>query len=350
MSARCYEETARRGAGEPFPVRDCPRRDWFDAPTWLRPDESWAILDNGRVGGYLYEHDQRSTLTTLGDDAPAVIRERARAAGLAPSPSRTGFAAFHAGVVVCDDGRGLAVGSICWDHPPLGLEAHAVSYEYENRRVAIARVGEDTRGVWVAGSLAQRPYDPWGLTYGHVAAMRSAGISGDWRRMSGDWWHRNGHQASLADREVELVGVGIVHTRGRPVPPDLQQPSLLHQRARDAAAVIASIQTSDRQRAEAVTRAVEAHERLTQAVGAVVVAARPDTPMQVAATASLRRVTHRARVHLGASMLARELRTVSAARRLMRASRGLTRALEELQVADLRGSIELAEVLPQELP
>lgn len=93
--------------------------------------------------------------------------------------SLTGYANFHRGYVVCDDGTEVATGPITvgTGHPDLSLSFRGAVEHYDHTGTAIADVvaGEDAHGVWIAGSL--RP----GVTDEQVRTLRASSLSGDWR-------------------------------------------------------------------------------------------------------------------------------------------------------------------------
>jgi hypothetical protein len=200
----------RNRARDPLPVPEYPSAEWFECPEWLEPDERFVLLDDGRVAGYILDHAARDDRT--------------------PAGSPSGFAAFHASGarVVLDDGTSLAVGPVGLGHPNVAgrrattpahadwlRDAHVASatafYRDPSRPRAVARVGEDPRGVWFAGYVVSP------LTFGQARGVRALGPSGHWAEMPGRWWaeqERAGRAASLRESDLDLVGIGLVVVPG----------------------------------------------------------------------------------------------------------------------------------------
>lgn len=127
---------------------------------------------------------------------------------LEPPRSRTGYAHFRIGSVLCSDGTLVATGPITLGgtHAPKRLGGRWVGptealRHYEDTTMAVADVacGEDEWGIWVAGII--RP----GTTPETVHALRASAPSGDWREVGGN---------------LELVAVHAVNMPGFPPPKD----------------------------------------------------------------------------------------------------------------------------------
>jgi hypothetical protein len=84
-------------------------------------------------------------------------------------------------------------------HAPIRQDLATAAAHYEDTGAVVADVscGEDQHGIWVAGAL--RP----DVTDAQVRALRSAPLSGDWRRHGGG---------------LELVAALAVNVPGFPVP------------------------------------------------------------------------------------------------------------------------------------
>jgi len=124
-----------------------------------------------------------------------------------PEHSRTNYAHFHLGEVICDDGSRIAVGNLSMTTDPKAdgheydLYASAVQalahYDNTGLVVADARAGEDRFGPWIHGALR------YGLPDSRISALRASKPSGDWRPVAG---------------HPELIHVLMVNSPGFPVP------------------------------------------------------------------------------------------------------------------------------------
>jgi hypothetical protein len=110
-----------------------------------------------------------------------------------PPRSNASYAYFHTGSV-----EETPVGHITMNtgHALLTDDSHAAAAHYDNTGTCVADicVGEDEFGIWVAG--AARPD-------ADLDALRSASLSGDWRRIDGN---------------LELVAALAVNVPGFPIP------------------------------------------------------------------------------------------------------------------------------------
>lgn len=163
-----------------------PPAAWFADPQLDGPT-AITIDDSGRVYGHV---------------ALWGVEHIAIPGGYAPR-SRTGYAHFLTGEVVCSGGERLPVGKLTSGigHAPMrGVTAEqAAAHYYDNSDAVWAMVsaGEDATGIWVAGAV--RP----GLTDERLVEVRACGLSGDWRRHGGN---------------LEMVAALSVPTGGFPVP------------------------------------------------------------------------------------------------------------------------------------
>jgi hypothetical protein len=141
-----------------------PPSDWFADPQLPGPTRL-KITDEGRVYGHLGQlgvchTGYANVCITLPD-------------------SKTDYARFHQGDVVCADGERIAVGKITLGtgHANTSLAMRAAVEHYDNTGtvVAVVRAGRDSYGDWVAGSLVA------GLDPTRVAELRRSPLSGDWR-------------------------------------------------------------------------------------------------------------------------------------------------------------------------
>jgi hypothetical protein len=159
---------------------------WFtdpqlDGPTPLTIDEDGRIRGHAAVFGTCH----------IGFPQQCVTAPR----------SRSGYAYFATGALLCDDGTEVPVGSITMDtgHAPTSMsrQAAAAHYDHTGAVVADVAVGEDAYGIWVAGAL--RPT----VDEQTAARLRASALSGDWRRVGGG---------------LELVALLAVNVPGFPVP------------------------------------------------------------------------------------------------------------------------------------
>jgi hypothetical protein len=188
-----YEETVEPTAEQtslvasgflshPIPVT--PPRDWFLNPDLKKPTPL-TIDDSGRVYGHI---------------AAWHVNHIGMPRATKPPRSRSKYAYFHTGVCRTAEGVDVPVGqlTLAGGHAPLQADANAASRHYDDTASAIADVhaGEDSYGIWVAGSL--RPE----ATETQIRALRASSPSGDWRPIGG---------------ALELVAVCQVNVPGFPI-------------------------------------------------------------------------------------------------------------------------------------
>ena len=169
----------------------------FDAP--VSPPKEWftregespvaplTVSDEGRVSGYAATWNQCHV--AFPDQCVT-----------APH-SKTDYAYYLMGEVVCDDGSRVATGTVTLGTghagPGLGMTAATAHYDHTGTGVADVVVGEDEHGIWVAGAL--RP----SLSTATVRELRAAKLSGDWRNVDGN---------------LELCALLAVNVPGFPIP------------------------------------------------------------------------------------------------------------------------------------
>lgn len=117
-----------------------------------------------------------------------------------PPMSAAGYAHFHTGEVVCDDGTRVATGRLVvgCDHAAAQLIAPQAREHYDNTGLGWAdvRMYDGVFGPWGCGTLVP------GLDDATVRMLRSTSLSGDWRRIGGN---------------LELIAAQSVNTPGFPV-------------------------------------------------------------------------------------------------------------------------------------
>lgn len=167
-------------------ARTAPPRAAFNAPDLDGPTPL-TVSDTGRVFGHIATWDT----CHIGYPGQCVT----------PPSSPSGYAFFHTGAVVTDEGEEVAVGHLTIDtgHADANLRSPEALAHYDNSGTAVAyvRAGEDAHGIWVAGVV--RP----DATPEQVRALRASPISGDWRRIGAG---------------MELVAALGVNVPGFPVP------------------------------------------------------------------------------------------------------------------------------------
>jgi len=163
-----------------------PPSAWFEDPG-LAEATPLRVTEDGRVYGHLAVWD--SCHISHPDDC------------VSPPQSATGYAYFHTGAVLTSDGEEVAVGHLTMNTGHASQEKRALAalahYDDTGTVAADVRAGEDQFGIWVAGAMRST------LTEEQVRSMRSAPLSGDWRRVNGS---------------LELVAALAVNVPGFPVP------------------------------------------------------------------------------------------------------------------------------------
>lgn len=162
-----------------------PPSEWFADPA-LPALTALTIQDDGRVFGHLAGWGTEHTAMP----------------GMRPPRSASAYAYFHTGAVRTNDGQDLPVGHLTLDtgHAPTrGITPQQAMAHYDNTGTVWAdvRCGEDAWGIWVAGAM--RPNLPDDV----LRAARAAPLSGDWRKLAGEW---------------ELIAGLSVNVPGFPVP------------------------------------------------------------------------------------------------------------------------------------
>jgi hypothetical protein len=151
-------------------LHDIPPIEWFDEPDVEPEIGAITVTDEGRFFGYL---------------APKHVAHRAVKNKRLEVPTRNvDYGIWMNRVTIADDGKGgftrIATGPITMDcgHAPMSnrVTGSARTKHYDNSCsvVATARVGENSRGVWIAGSLLPD------VTPEQVRRMMALQLSGDW--------------------------------------------------------------------------------------------------------------------------------------------------------------------------
>lgn len=147
-----------------------PPKAWFADPKLTGPTKV-TVDSDGRVKGHLALFG--SCHLTFANTCVTVPR------------SQRGYADFHAGTTKTHEGEVLDTGVLTVDtgHADTGWRmADRVKAHYDNTgtAAAVVRAGEDSYGVWVAGSLVP------GADEELAQKLRRSPLSGDWRRVGGN--------------------------------------------------------------------------------------------------------------------------------------------------------------------
>lgn len=141
-----------------------PSKQVFDDPHLSRPTKV-TITADGRVYGHVALWN--TCHTGVGNSCV-----------LAPH-SKLGYAKFHTGNVLTSEGDVIEAGRITLGgghaNTRLGLIPAAEHYDNTCAQVAVVRAGEDSHGIWFAGSLLP------GVSDRRIAELRRSPLSGDWR-------------------------------------------------------------------------------------------------------------------------------------------------------------------------
>jgi len=161
-----------------------PPAEWFQNPK-LTKATPLTVTDEGQVYGHI---------------AAWHVDHIGMAYGTKPPRSKSKYSYFHTGVLRADDGNDYPVGqlTLAGGHAPLEASASDAARHYDDTGSAIADVhaGEDSYGIWVAGSLRTT------ATPEQIRALRASAPSGDWRPIGGS---------------LELVAVCQVNVPGFPI-------------------------------------------------------------------------------------------------------------------------------------
>lgn len=151
-------------------IPELPPVEWFAEPTEAPEIGAITVTEDGRFFGYL---------------APKHVAHRGFQKKRVTVPvGNVDYGIWMNRATLVDDGNGgytkLATGPITMDcgHAPMSsaIKGQARQAHYDNACsvVATARVGENSKGVWIAGALIP------GITSEQVARMMACQLSGDW--------------------------------------------------------------------------------------------------------------------------------------------------------------------------
>lgn len=151
-------------------IPELPPAEWFSEPAEVPEIGAITVTEDGRFFGYL---------------APRHVAHRGFSKKRVTVPvGNVDYGIWMNRATLVDDGNGgytkIATGPITMDcgHAPMSaaVKGAARQAHYDNACsvVATARVGENARGVWIAGALLP------GITSEQVARMMACQLSGDW--------------------------------------------------------------------------------------------------------------------------------------------------------------------------
>lgn len=164
-----------------------PPATWFEDPR-LKSPTALQVTEDGQVFGHLALWGTCHIGHSGGGEC------------VTPPHSQTGYSYFRTGVIRTREGKDVPVGHLTLDtsHAPSAASPAVTMAHYENTGATVAdvAVGEDSHGIWVSGSVRS-------LSDDQLRSLRSAPLSGDWRRIGGN---------------LELVAALAVNVPGFPVP------------------------------------------------------------------------------------------------------------------------------------
>ncbi|MCW6003870.1 hypothetical protein K1W54_04635 [Micromonospora sp. CPCC 205371] len=153
-------------AGHTITIPDVPPVEWFTEPTDVEATGALTITDEGRIYGYL---------------APAGVAHRGfRNRRVEVPRGNVDYSRWMGGEAIVAGGGRVVAGPItmnCGHLPPHASSDPATRMEhYDNTCsvVAQAAIGENDKGVWIAGALLP------GVSAEQVSRMLACRLSGDW--------------------------------------------------------------------------------------------------------------------------------------------------------------------------
>jgi 2'-5' RNA ligase len=153
-------------AGHTITIPDVPPAEWFAEPRDVTANGALTITDEGRLYGYL---------------APSGVAHRGfRGRRVEVPMGNVDYSRWMGGEAIVAGGARVVAGPItmnCGHMPPTASSDSTSRMEhYDNTCsvVAHAAIGENDRGVWIAGALLP------GVTAEQVSRMLACRLSGDW--------------------------------------------------------------------------------------------------------------------------------------------------------------------------
>lgn len=160
-----HREAPLTAAAYVLTIPDVPPVEWFEEPTDVDIHGALTVTDEGRVYGYL---------------APAGVAHRSFKERVTVPMRNVDYSLFMGRETLTAGGGRVVTGALTMDcgHASTGYRDPAMAMDhYDNACsiVATVRIGENARGVWVAGALVP------GLSANQVARIMACQLSGDWR-------------------------------------------------------------------------------------------------------------------------------------------------------------------------
>lgn len=189
------EDAALIASAYTITIPELPPVDWFEEPKEVPEIGAITVTEEGRFFGYL---------------APKQVAHRGiRNKRVTVPTGNVDYGIWMNRATMADDGKGgyvkLATGPITMDcgHAPIGPKGSARREHYDNACsvVATARVGENHKGVWIAGALVP------GVNAEQVSRMMACQLSGDW----GPHREKPGKRELAAALLVPVPGFPTVH-------------------------------------------------------------------------------------------------------------------------------------------
>lgn len=189
------EDAALVASAYTITIPELPPVDWFEEPKEVPEIGAITVTEEGRFFGYL---------------APKQVAHRGiRNKRVTVPTGNVDYGIWMNRATMADDGKGgyvkLATGPITMDcgHAPIGPKGSARREHYDNACsvVATARVGENHKGVWIAGALVP------GVNAEQVSRMMACQLSGDW----GPHREKPGKRELAAALLVPVPGFPTVH-------------------------------------------------------------------------------------------------------------------------------------------
>ena len=151
-----------------------PPRDWFSKPEGMSNTQKITVEDSGRVYGYVALFD-----TCL------LNKKNLNSSTCWKVPREDDYSFAMQGDTKCDDGSVIHTANIGGDrgHAPDSYSAEDANKFYADTSTQLMRVvyGADEYGIWCAGAL-------WpDVTETDIARIKASPLSGDWRRIDGEW-------------------------------------------------------------------------------------------------------------------------------------------------------------------
>lgn len=146
-------------------IPDVPPAAWFAEPSDVDIHGALTVTDEGRVYGYL---------------APSGVAHRSFRERVTVPMGNVDYSLFMGRETLVAGGGRVVTGALTMDcgHASTGYRDPAMAMDhYDNACsvVATVRIGENARGVWVAGALVP------GLTANQISRIMACQLSGDWR-------------------------------------------------------------------------------------------------------------------------------------------------------------------------